>query len=59
MFAHKEDDPDFAQLPGWAELGGSSVLLNGTPIAGNYDRNQDQSVAWIGVGAGFKSPPPQ
>lgn len=53
MFAHKDDDASIAQLPGWAEFNGNSVLLNGNPIDGNILRSEnstdDMSVSWLPI----------
>lgn len=57
MFARSEDGAD-ALLPGWSEVGGNSVLLNGVPLQANFDRSSDQSVDWLGIGADAKTPRP-
>ena len=35
MFGRDHDNHDLNLLPGWAEMSGASVLLNGVPMSGN------------------------
>jgi hypothetical protein len=47
MFAREEDDDAPALLPGWGELGGNSILLNGVAIDGDCQITDDKSAVEI------------